>query len=34
MLDYEQIADEEFYEWFLDTLAAPKKTALIEVLSQ
>jgi len=34
MLDYEKVADEEFYEWFLAALAAPKKTALIERLSQ
>ena len=34
MLDYEKVADEEFYEWFLATLATPKKTALIERLSQ
>ena len=34
MLDYEKIANEELYEWFLATLATPKKTALIERLSQ
>ena len=34
MLDYEQVAADELYEWFLTTLAAPKKTALIEVLPQ
>jgi len=34
MLDHEKIADLEFYNWFLNALAAPKKTALIEVLSQ
>ena len=34
MLDYEQIANDEFYEWFLAALSTPKKTALIERLSQ
>ena len=34
MLDYEKIANDEFYEWFLATLATPKNTALIERLSQ
>jgi len=34
MLDYEQVAADELYEWFLAALATPKKTALIERLSQ
>jgi len=34
MLDYEKVADEEFYEWFLAALAAPKKSVVTEVLSQ
>ena len=34
MLDYELVVEEELYEWFLATLATPKKTVLIERLSQ
>ena len=34
MLDHEKVADLEFYNWFLAALATPKKTALIEKLSQ
>ena len=34
MLDYEKFADEEFYEWFLATLATPKNSVAKEVLSQ
>ena len=33
MLDYEKIANEEFYEWFLATLATPKNSVEKEVLS-
>ena len=34
MLDYEKIANEELYEWFLATLATPKKNVVTEFLSQ
>jgi hypothetical protein len=34
MLDHEKVADLEFYNWFLNALATPKKTAKEEVLSQ
>ena len=34
MLDHEKVADEEFYEWFLATLATPKNSVEKEVLSQ
>ena len=34
MLDYEKIANEEFYEWFLAALATPKNSVAKEVLSQ
>ena len=34
MLDYEKIANEEFYEWFLAALATPKNSVEKEVLSQ
>ena len=34
MLDYEKVTDEEFYEWFLATLATPKNSVAKEVLSQ
>ena len=34
MLDYEKVADLEFYNWFLATLATPKNSVAKEVLSQ
>ena len=34
MLDYDKITNEEFYEWFLATLATPKNSVAKEVLSQ
>ena len=34
MLDYEKIANDELYEWFLTTLATPKETVEKEILSQ
>ena len=34
MLDYEKVADEEFYNWFLAALSTPKETVVKEVLSQ
>ena len=34
MLDHEKVANLEFYNWFLNALAAPKKTVEKEVLSQ
>jgi len=34
MLDYEQIANDEFYEWFLAALSTPKKNVVTELLSQ
>ena len=34
MFDYDKITNEEFYEWFLATLATPKKNVVTEFLSQ
>ena len=34
MLDYELVVEEELYEWFLATLATPKKNVVTELLSQ
>ena len=34
MLDYEQVAADELYEWFLTTLATPKNSVEKEILSQ